>query len=157
MSQLPLPPESAPDPAIDSTSTTELEEAKLVAFLQAHRPPVPAAVPDLEDRLMAAIAATPLPAALPVSPNTSVRNRAQRKNLKLKSLVVMAAGAILAGAAGIWGKQIWQPTPESALQMAQLEQFLETSWDVNLTDVDNPYGAYIPEGTESSESLHLEF
>jgi hypothetical protein len=157
MSQLPLPPESVPDPVIDSTSATELEEVKLVAFLQAHRPPVPAPSTDLEDRLMAAIAAAPLPAALQVSPNASVRNPAPRKTLKLKSLVVMAAGAVLAGAVGIWVKQIWQPAPESALQMAQLEQFLETSWDVNLTDVDNPYGAYIPEGTESGESLHLEF
>jgi hypothetical protein len=153
MSQLPLPPESVPDPVIDSTSTTELEEAKLVAFLQAHRPPVPAPAPDLEDRLMAAIAAAPLPATLPVSPNVSVPNLAPRKTLKLKSLVVMAAGAVLAGAMGIWVKQIWQPVPESALQMAQLEQFLETSWDVNLTDVDNPYGAYLSEGVDNSEIL----
>jgi hypothetical protein len=162
MSQFPPLPEPVPEPLMEPFATTEtftnasdiasdtaLDDVKLLVFLQAHQPSVPAVAADLEDRVMAAIAAAPVP--------TSARRHLKRRTLRPKMLLGAVAGAVLAGAGGIWAKQIWQPVPQPALQMAQLEQFLETSWDVTGTDFDHPYATSIPDSTDSGEIFHLEF
>jgi hypothetical protein len=129
------------DPARDLAHDLNGEDADLAAFLQRYQPPVPVAATDLEDRLMAAIAATPL-AAESAKPNPVRRFR-------LKPLLGVGIGTVLAGIGWGIGQHLWPQNPLPAGQMAYVETFLLSSWDEALAEELDPAGLFHTEASHS--------
>ncbi|MCT7982402.1 hypothetical protein NG796_03760 [Laspinema sp. A4] len=90
----------------------------LVKFLRQYRPDIPPASPQLEERILAAL--------------TSDRLRSRRYSPRILWLMVpvIAASASL----GFWGikTRLFSPTPASDL--AQIEAFMEYTWNGLLQD-----------------------
>ncbi len=82
----------------------------LVNFLRQHASAVPPAAPDLEQQVMAAVAASP---RLPV------------KHQKLWLVPTAVAIAVIAWA----GHRLLMPVAPSATELAGIEAFMESSWD----------------------------
>jgi hypothetical protein len=100
-------------------------DGDLVNFLRQHRPPIPPASADAEDRLLARIAAMPVvPARHP-----------DRRRLWTVS------GAIAAGlVASLIGYHTLMPRPyPSEAELVSLESFIETNWYETVDTVDNEY------------------
>jgi hypothetical protein len=129
-----------PDPILDGA------DADLVAFLQMNQPSVPVAAADLEDRLMAAIAATPL-ATEPARPNPIQQNPVRRK--RLQPLLGIGIGTLLAGIGWGIGQHLWPQNPLPTGQMAYVETFLLSSWDEALADDLDPATMFHPEAVHS--------
>ncbi len=93
-------------------------------FLRQHRPVPPPAQPDLEERLMSAIAQ--------VEPDLKVSGKPLLNGYRSLWLV---PPAIAAGLLSYWaGERVLLPTKPSSAQLARLEVFMETSWDSVLRD-----------------------
>jgi hypothetical protein len=153
MAQFSPNPDSAPDlEAVSAevcappTHVLDGEDANLVVFLQMHQPAVPTAAADLEDRLMAAIAATPL-ATEPAQPAPVQQKPVRRK--RLKPLLGVGIGTVLAGIGWGIGQHLWPQNPLPAGQMAYVETFLLSSWDEALAEELDPAGLFHPEASHS--------
>jgi len=107
-----------PDSSTDS-------EARLTAFLQAHRTPVPPPALDLEDRIMAMIN---VPAVAPLSKlaNRSISDETRRRVLWWAAPPAIAASLLV----GWFGYQTaFAPPTLSPEEVADLENFIENTWD----------------------------
>lgn len=103
----PIPPNSASPPE-------DAEDLRLVAFLKANRPPVPAPHPDAEAKLMQAIAQT----------------QSKRRAWGIKRSWMIAA---IAFTAALIGSVLWQLRPDRSGVFAQreleLEAFMLETWN----------------------------
>lgn len=93
------------------------DNPQLTHFLRQHRPSVPPAPADLEDRLMAAVMDTP-PAIPAVSPNPYFRLRSRW----------LWPTAIAAGLVAIVSYQRFLSPQPSEAELAELETFIESTW-----------------------------
>lgn len=130
------------------------DDRTLVQFLRQHRPPVPPAAINLEDRIMAALSTTdweidkdtPWAAdnisslAEPIAPTSRSRVWGGPSRWWL-----IAGTALMASVLAGWGGQrLWRlaQTPSPA-EVAEIEQFMEQSWQGTVvsatTDVYNPF------------------
>jgi len=98
------------------------EDRSLTDFLKQHRPPVPPAAADLEDRLMAAVMDTP------VQVPTAQRQQSYRRVLWL------VPSAIAAGLVAIVGYQTLVPPQPTEAELAELETFIESTWQGTLAE-----------------------
>lgn len=92
------------------------DDERLVAFLRHHRPEAPPASPDVEERILAAVATQPL------------KSRRQLWFLA----PALAAGLLLAVGGYTWGQKFADrppANPPTDAELARLEEFLESSWD----------------------------
>jgi hypothetical protein len=116
-----------PDMPPDTPEPSNAEDTRLMAFLQANQPPVPGLsseqVQQAEAKLMAAL--TPL-VLTPANSQPLARWRLRRK-----SWVAAMVGIASVGIVGV-GHWLWPP-PSTTQHLAQLEQFLEASWDLSDT------------------------
>lgn len=92
------------------------DDRPLTDFLQQHRPSVPPASPDLEDRLMTAVLDTPPVVPVPV-----------RRPVARRVLWVFPA-AIAAGLVALVSYPTLFPPQPSEAQLAELETFIESTW-----------------------------
>lgn len=91
------------------------DDQPLKQFLRQHRPIPPGATVDLEEQLMQSIRAMP--------PHSSPRSlRFSRKTLLLPAIAI---GVVLSWLAY---RVVYPPAP-SAMEMSQLEAFMEANWD----------------------------
>lgn len=100
------------------------EDKPLTEFLQQHQPVAPSASADLEDRIMAAIAAN-------ISPEEFVRRDQQRSSGTMQRRQAwLLPSAIAAGViATVIGYRTFAPAPQpSPTEAAELEAFIESSW-----------------------------
>ncbi len=121
---------SDPLPSVQS-DPVDPAEPTLVQFLRHHRPLPPMADPGLEERVMA---------QLPDWSHTSAP--APQRNLQVRRWWMV--GAIASGLAvamgGYTAVRLAQPQPT----LAELEGFIETSWQESVSDTPNPeFGLYI--------------
>ncbi len=93
------------------------DDRPLADFLQQHRPPVPPAHPDLEDRLLAAVLDTP-----PGVPGSVRRPMVQRR------VLWVFPAAIAAGLVALVSYPTLFPPQPSEAQLAELETFIESTW-----------------------------
>jgi hypothetical protein len=142
-------PPSSPDqepearfPSLSSSASSD-EEAALIAFLRQHQPSVPAAPIVLEDQIMQAIA-LPRQRVAPQQPTRWEHLWTQwRRSWAVPSAV--AASVLMA-----WGGyRLTLPAQPSAAELAQLQTFMESSWD---GAVDNGYEEVIDGSTGSLSS-----
>jgi len=99
------------------------DDPALKEFLQRHRLPVPPPSPDLEDRIMATIAATPTV----VQPHQG--------QLILWKRRTVTTGAIAASLiVGLIGYHLWLPRTPSPAEVENLEAFLESNWHSAVLD-----------------------
>jgi hypothetical protein len=90
----------------------------LVNFLRQHRPDLPPASPQLEERLLAAVAGD--------------RSRARRYSTRILWLIVPSIAASLSLA--FWGIKPGIFSPSPARDLAQIEAFMEYTWNGLLQD-----------------------
>ncbi|WP_448561234.1 hypothetical protein [Trichothermofontia sp.] len=119
------------------------DDHKLVQFLRQHRPPVPPAAPNLEDRIMAALETTTWEQPS-LSPPLAIRSRSSPWYLQARRWWV-AGMALTVGVFAAWmGQRAWltAQTP-SPTEIAEMEQFMEQSWQgvvaSSTTDVYSPF------------------
>ena len=91
----------------------------LINFLQQHRPPVPEATPDLEDRILAAID----------TEEDSLRGSVLTHPALRTNRFAWISSLIAAGFTLLWiGSRAFNSSPLSPSEQAQLEGFLESNW-----------------------------
>jgi hypothetical protein len=110
-----------------SPEDEDASDAALSQFLRHHRPPVPAAAPDLEDRIM----------DLLNDPSMAMGDMAESRTSRLRArsrwLVPITLAASLV--AGWCSYQVLLPTPTPDPEVASLESFIDSAWSV---PTDNP-------------------
>jgi len=100
------------------------DDPRLTQFLKQHRPVVPPAAADLEDRILTLVHAEAN--TLPLKP---ARPRSRHR------LLWFVPSAIAAGiVATLISHQPLQPTPPSEAETAELQSFIESSWQSNVTE-----------------------
>lgn len=100
------------------------EDTRLTQFLQQHRPTVPPASAHLEDRIMATLLDTP--AAIAATP--------PRRQPAYRRLLWVVPSTIAAGLVAIVGYQTIWPTHPSEAELAELETFIESTWQGTLAE-----------------------
>lgn len=85
------------------------DDDQLVEFLRRYRSEPPSASPDLEDRILSAIAPAPIP----------IRRRE-------RTWFPAAIAATLV--AGLLGYHLWSPTTPTSAELASLEGFMQGTW-----------------------------
>ncbi len=92
----------------------------LVNFLRQHRPDIPPASPQLEEQIIASIAGD--------------RSRARRYSPRILWLVIPSIAASLSFA--FLGMKTWifSPSPSPAMDLVQIESFMEYTWNGLLQD-----------------------
>lgn len=92
----------------------------LVNFLRQHRPDIPPASPQLEEQILASIAGD--------------RSRARRYSPRILWLVIPSIAASLSFA--FLGMKTWifSPSPSPAMDLVQIESFMEYTWNGLLQD-----------------------
>lgn len=105
------------------------DDKPLTEFLKQHRPVVPPAEVDLEDRILATIAAN-------ISPEEFVRrdrHLSSSTSQRRKAWVIptaLAAGVV----ATVIGYRTFSPAPQpTPTEVAELEAFIESSWSTTVT------------------------
>lgn len=96
----------------------------LTDFLKHHRPTVPSAAADLEDHLMATVMDTPQ--VLPVPSSRSQRT--------YRRILWVLPSAIAAGLVAVIGHQTLSPPQFSEAELAELETFIESTWQGTLAE-----------------------
>ncbi len=91
----------------------------LVDFLHQYRPEIPPASPQLEERILAAVAGDHARAT-------------RRKSHRLLWLIFPSIAGSFALA--FFGMKPWQPSSSSAPELAQIEAFMEYTWNGVLED-----------------------
>jgi hypothetical protein len=95
--------------------TLPAEDDRLVNFLRRHRPVPPAAPPELEDQIMAAL--EPPALAVPTA-------RGDRRRYQGWTIPALAASALLA-----WGGWVTLRSPQQpSTELAQVEDYLTETW-----------------------------
>lgn len=103
------------------------DDPHLSHFLQQNRPTVPPAAADLEERIFALIDDTPQQLGQIEPP--SRRSRPSRR------VVWLVPSAIAAGlVATVVGYQAFVPRQPTEAELAELESFIETTWQGNLAE-----------------------
>ncbi|MEB3827115.1 hypothetical protein [Phormidium sp. CCY1219] len=98
---------------------------RLVAFLQQHRPEPPPPAGNLEARIMA-----------------STANSLPTPTTKPKPYLWLLPPALAAGLLLVWGSyKTLAPPPQTATELAQIEAFMENTWDNVLEDA--PEGEWL--------------
>jgi hypothetical protein len=91
----------------------------LVKFLRQNRPEIPPASPDLEAQILGAIS----------------REQAQARGRKSRRVFWLISSSIAASAAlTFWGIKPWINSPMPAGELAQMEAFMEYTWNGLLED-----------------------
>lgn len=111
------------------------DDLKLTEFLKRHQPVVPAANPDLEDQLMSAIASTPQPRLTVVS-----KAPVQRRILWAVPSAI-AAGLVAVVVSHRPFAPVSQP---SAAEVAELQNFIESTWDDSVAEQSVSEGDLFP-------------
>ncbi len=111
------------------------DDLKLTEFLKRHQPVVPAANPDLEDQLMSAIASTPQPRLTVVS-----KAPVQRRILWAVPSAI-AAGLVAVVVSHRPFAPVSQP---SAAEVAELQNFIESTWDDSIAEQSVSEGDLFP-------------
>lgn len=109
------------------------DDRSLTQFLQQHRPAVPPASAELEDRLMAEVAATPQDAQAVQCPAARDPDFAVGRS-RVGRWRWVAPSAIAAGLVAIAGYQAWWAPRAAEAQLAELETFIETTWHGTLAE-----------------------
>lgn len=105
-------------------SPTPEEDPQLTQFLQQHRPITPSAPDNLEERLMATVMDTPQ-VVLPMP------SRSQRH---YRRVLWLLPSAIAAGLVATVAYQRLMPQAPSEAQLAELETFIESTWQGTLAE-----------------------
>ncbi len=117
------------------------DELKLTEFLKRHQPVVPAANPDLEEQLMSAIASTPQPRLTVVS-----KAPVQRRILWAVPSAI-AAGLV----AMVVSHRTFAPVSQpSAAEVAELQNFIESTWDDSVAEQSVSEGDLFPVTEDST-------
>lgn len=104
----------------------------LIQFLRQHRPPVPSASSDLEDRIMAALDA---PSTEPRFKDTRLTGAERlERSRRLRWMLPTAVAASLV--AGLYSSQMLRTSPASDSEVAKLEAFIASAWS---TPTENPH------------------
>lgn len=101
------------------------DDPRLTQFLKQHRATVPAPTTDLEYQILTLVARSPHS----INSLRTARQRSQRRVLWLVPSA-MAAGLV----AAIVGQHVLQPTQPSAAEMAELQTFIESTWQGTVAD-----------------------
>lgn len=117
------------------------DDLKLTEFLKRHQPVVPAANPDLEDQLMSAIASTPQPRLTVVS-----KAPVQRRILWAVPSAI-AAGLVAVVVSHRPFAPVSQP---SAAEVAELQNFIESTWDDSVAEQSVSEGDLFPVTEDST-------
>ena len=105
------------------------DDYPLTNFLKQNRPAVPPAAVDLEERILAAIEDTPQEIALTELPPFRRSRPSQRRVLWLLPST-LAAGFV----AMVVGHQFFVPRQPTEAELAELETFIESTWQGNLAE-----------------------
>jgi hypothetical protein len=109
----PKRPESDPD------SSSDPSDLRLQQFLRQHAPTPPAASPDLEARVMASAQMA----------NTQATPRFEGLPTRRTSRLALAA-FITVTVTGVYGAiRLLTPTPPTAVELAQIQSFVEVNWN----------------------------
>ena len=100
------------------------DDPELVNFLRRYHPQVPAATPELEDQVLAAVQATSL------KPSPRLRSSQLLQNRFWVVSSAIAAGLI----AGVVSYRALTPARPNATELANLESFIESSWYGTVSD-----------------------
>ncbi len=121
---------SFPERSPEDKRQEEQDDLALIQFLRQHRPPVPTAPPDLEDRIVAALDAPLI--SMPLSTPLTSTDRPERSR-RLRWLLPATLAASLV--AGVCSYQVLRTSPEPDPEVAKLEAFIDSTWS---TPTDNP-------------------
>ncbi|MBW4493679.1 MAG: hypothetical protein KME26_11455 [Oscillatoria princeps RMCB-10] len=113
-----------------------IDDQPLVTFLRQHRPAPPPPAPDLEERILAAVANEP----------AHVRQYRHRRLWIVPPAI--AAGVLIA----IAGHRLLTPARPSPAEIANLEAFLLTNWDGTVSDSSPADPAFEPLPPDSSQT-----
>lgn len=107
------------------------DDSKLVNFLRQHRAQAPPAAPELEDQILSAVEATPEHSVVPLRSTRFQQHGFPRVRYRFW----IVSSAVAAGlVAGIVSYRSLMPTQPSAVELANLESFIENSWYGTVTD-----------------------
>jgi hypothetical protein len=114
------------------------DDPHLAAFLRQHKPIPPAAAADLEDQIIAHLTTEPAqftsPDAPPNAPSDRQWGRSGRNFTRLSRSRWFVASSIAAGfVAAFVGYRSLQPPPPSEAELADLETFIEGTWQGNIS------------------------
>lgn len=104
------------------------DDDKLAHFLRRHQGAPPPARPDLEEQLMAAVEAHPLPTAEPATVVPLLRPERRRRRQMVSGTI--AASLVI----GMVGYQLHAMKQQREADLARLEDFIETSWNGTVSD-----------------------
>lgn len=121
---------SFPERSPEDKRQEEPDDLALIQFLRQHRPPVPTASSDLEDRIVAALDAPLI--STPLSTPLTSTDRPERSR-RLRWLLPTTLAASLA--AGVCSYQVLRTSPAPDSEVAKLEAFIDSTWS---TPADNP-------------------
>ena len=113
-----------------------IDDQPLVTFLRQHCPAPPLPAPDLEERILAAVAKAP-----------AHRSQYWHRRLWLVPPAI-AAGVLIATA----GHRLLMPPSPSPAEIANLEAFFVNSWDGTISDSSAADTAFEPLPPDSSQS-----
>ena len=113
-----------------------IDDQPLVTFLRQHRPAPPPPAPDLEERILAAVANEP----------AHVRQYRHRRLWIVPPAI--AAGVLIARA----GHRLLTPPTPSPAEIANLEAFFVNSWDGTLSDSSAADTAFEPLPPDSAQT-----
>jgi hypothetical protein len=113
-----------------------IDDQRLVTFLHQHRPGAPPPAPDLEERILAAVASEPAHVC-----------RSRHRRLWLVPPAI-AAGVLIATA----GHRLLTPPTPSPGDIANLEAFLVNNWDSTISDRSTADAAFEPLPPDSSKT-----
>ena len=106
------------------------DDHSLTDFLRQNRPSVPPAAANLEEQLLAAVEITPQEVAIAEPP----RRVSQRRLMGWFVPSAIAAGLV----ATVISYRSVIPSPPNEAELAELQAFIESTWDGTVNEVPNP-------------------
>ncbi|EKQ68996.1 hypothetical protein OsccyDRAFT_1599 [Leptolyngbyaceae cyanobacterium JSC-12] len=104
------------------------DDHQLSKFLQQNRPTVPPAAADLEERILAIIEETPQEMATPE------RSRQRSRTFRHRGMWLLPSALAAGFVATVVGYQFLIPRQPTEAELAELETFIETTWQGNLAE-----------------------
>jgi hypothetical protein len=135
-------PKNLPEPA--SVDCSE-DDAALTTFLRQHRPPIPAASPDGEHRLMAVLAELPKGANEQVPSKAAIAPLRSASRFRPRWMTSTAlAASLIAGMTGIMLRDRLIPAQTEATQ-TNLEAFIDSTWHPPTQDNPDAVALFVTE------------